>query len=79
MVLSLQCGFSKHVIAFITKAPAVRPILAYLNEPTSPWRIAPVRGPAPREIDHAGLGEFDPQVQPALTVPDWEFDQRILC
>ena len=58
------------IIAFISEAPAVREILTYLGEPTSPPRMAPARGPPLWEMADAG----DPNAQPA---PDYEFDQRI--
>jgi hypothetical protein len=74
-----ECGLTHiHVIAFITETPALRQVLACLDEPTSPPCIALVRGPPLREIAHAGQGRLDPQVQPALPAPDCEFDQRIV-
>jgi hypothetical protein len=42
--------------------------------PTSPPRVEPASGPPLYEMADAGLGEFDPQAQPA---PDCEFDQRV--
>ena len=73
-LLCPKCGGEIRIIAFITEAPAVREILAYLGEPTSPPRMAPARGPPLWEMADAGQGECDPQAQP---VPDYEFDQRI--
>ncbi len=73
-LLCPKCGGEIRIIAFITEALAVREILAYLGEPTSPPRLAPARGPPLWERADAGQGEFDPQAQP---VPDYEFDQRI--
>ena len=69
-----KCGGEIRIIAFITEAPAVREILTYLGEPTSPPRMAPARGPPLWEMADAGQGQFDPNAQPA---PDYEFDQRI--
>jgi hypothetical protein len=61
------------IVAFISEAPAVREILTYLGEPTSPPRMAPARGPPLWEIADAGQGQFDPNARPA---PDYEFDSR---
>jgi hypothetical protein len=61
------------IVAFISEAPAVREILTYLGEPTSPPRMAPARGPPLWKRADAGPTECDPQVQPA---PDYEFDSR---
>ena len=69
-LLCPKCGGEIRIIAFITEAPAVREILTYLGEPTSPPRMAPARGPPLWEMADAG----DPNAQPA---PDYEFDQRI--
>jgi len=75
---SLRGGAEIRIIAFITEAPAMRQILAYLNEPNSLPYIAPLRGPQLREIAEAGQGEFSPQTQPAQPAPDYKFDQRIV-
>jgi len=73
-LLCAKCGGEMRIIAFISEAPAVREILTYLGEPTSPPRMAPARGPPLWEMPDAGQGQFDPNAQPA---PDYEFDQRI--
>ncbi len=73
-LLCPKCGGEIRIIAFINEAIAVREILAYLGEPTSPPPMAPARGPPLWEMTDAGQGELDPQAQPA---PDYEFDQRI--
>jgi len=73
-LLCPKCGGQMRIIAFITEAPAVREILAYLGEPTSAPRMAPARGPPLWGMADAGQGESDPQAQRA---PDTEFDQRI--
>ena len=62
------------IIALISEAPAVRQILVHLDEPTSPPRLPPARGPPLWEMPDVGQRGFDPQAQPA---PDYEFDQRI--
>ena len=69
-----KCGGEMRIIAFLTEASAVREILAYVGEPTSPPRISPARGPPLWEMSDAEQEQFDPQAQPA---PDYEFDQRI--
>ena len=53
---------------------AVHETLAYLGEPTSPPRMAPVRGPPLQEMPDAAPTDCNPQAQPAL---DYELDQRI--
>ncbi|MGB7988180.1 MAG: transposase [Candidatus Methylophosphatis roskildensis] len=73
-LLCPKCGGEIRIIAFINEAMAVREILAYLGEPTSPPRMASARGPTLWQMTDAGQGELDPQAQPA---PDYEFDQRI--
>jgi hypothetical protein len=73
-LLCPKCGGEIRIIAFISEALAVREILTYLGEPTSPPRMAPARGPPLWEMADAGQGQFDPNAQPA---PDYEFDQRI--
>ena len=73
-LLCPKCGGEMRIIAFLTEALAVREILAYVGEPTSPPRISPARGPPLWEMSDAEQEQFDPQAQPA---PDYEFDQRI--
>ena len=69
-----RCGGEMRIIAFITDAGAVRDILTYLGEPTSPPRLMKARAPPLWEMQGATLGEDEPQPQP---VPEYEFDQRI--
>jgi hypothetical protein len=40
-----ECGGEMRIIAFITEGPVIREILDYLDEPTSPPRLTPARGP----------------------------------
>lgn len=47
-LLCPNCGTQMRIIAFITDARTVRDILVRLGEPTAPPRIAPARGPPPK-------------------------------
>ena len=58
------------IIAFITEAPAMRPILIRLGLPIMPATVAPARGPPPWDMPDARQRKIDPQ--PA---PDYEFDR----
>jgi len=72
--VSPLCGAEMRIIAFITGGPTVRDILGHRGEPSTPPRIAPVRG-APRwDLAVAGACRRDPHAQPA---PEYEFDQRV--
>lgn len=76
-VLPLICpkgGGEMKIIAFVSEGAAIREILGYLGEPTSPSHLLPARGPPLWEGAGVEPGDIDPQSQPA---PDYEFDQRI--
>ena len=62
------------IIAFITVGTVIRQILGHLDEPTSPPRLMPARGPPLWNLPDAARDPLDPQAQPA---PAYEFDQRI--
>jgi len=49
------------IIAFITKAVAIREILGHLGEPIAPPRLLPAHGPPLWERYNAGPGEIEPQ------------------
>jgi len=72
------CGGRMRSIAFITDAATVRDLLAHLDEPTAPPRIAPARGPPLWEAADAECIDpgrpWDPSAQPE---PAYEFDQHI--
>jgi hypothetical protein len=62
-------------LAALVPPPRVhRDILLHVGEPTAPPRIAPARGPPPRDLPDAATGDGDPYAQPA---PEVEFDQRL--
>ena len=67
------------IIAFINDAIGVGKILNHVGKTTRPPRIAPARGPPPREAAAAvEQAENDPQWDPAAQfAPGTEFDQRI--
>lgn len=69
-----KCGGEMKIIAFIAEGAAIREILGYLDEPTSPPHLLPARGPPLWKGVSVESGDIDPQFQPAL---DYEFDQRI--
>jgi len=73
-MLCPKCGGAMKIIAFITETAVMKAIPGHLDEPTSPPRLQPARGPPLWEMAHALQDESDPQAQPA---PDYEFDQRI--
>jgi hypothetical protein len=66
------------IIAFITDAATVRDLLAHLDEPTAPPRIAPARGPPLWEAaDAECVDPGRPGAPSAQPEPAYEFDQRI--
>ena len=76
-----QCGTEMRIVAFITEAAPVQRILNHIDEPATPPRIAPARGPPPWEEDDSGITSLDeerfsgdPLAQPE---PEYEFDQRV--
>ena len=73
-LLCPKCGGKMRIIAFITEGTAIREILAHLDEPTSPPRLMPARGPPLWAMPGSDPDECDPQAQP---MPDYVFDQRI--
>ena len=70
-LLCPKCGGTMKIIAFIDDGKAIREILAHLDEPVAPPRIAPAHGPPLWEA--AGQGCDDLLIQPP---PEYEFDQR---
>lgn len=54
----------RRIIAFIIESMAVHDILAHLDEPTSPPRMAPVRGPPLWEMSDAAPIQCDLQADP---------------
>jgi hypothetical protein len=60
-LLCPKCRAEMRSIAFITKALALRQILAQLGAATSPPRLAPARGPPLWEMPGAGKDRFDPR------------------
>jgi hypothetical protein len=76
-----QCGTEMRIVAFITEAAPVQRILNHIDEPATPPRIAPARGPPLWEEDDSGITSLDeerfsgdPLAQPE---PEYEFDQRV--
>jgi hypothetical protein len=60
-LLCPQCGGERRIIAFITEAVVIREILGHLDEPTSPPRLLPARGPQLWEMPGTKPGESDPR------------------
>ena len=69
-LLCSKCGGEMKIIAFITEGAVIREILGHLDEPTSPPRLMPARGPPLWEMPGSDPNEGDPQAQPE---PDYEF------
>jgi hypothetical protein len=73
-LLCPDCGGPVRIIAFLTEAASVNPLLTHLGEPTTPPKLARARGPP----------LWDPVTEPVLRwedapapVPEYVFDQRL--
>jgi hypothetical protein len=66
------------IIASVTKALAVRQVLAYLNGPTSLTSIVPVHCPPVWQMAHAGQSELHARGQSPQPAVAYEFNQRDL-
>jgi len=67
------CGAKMRLIAFLSEAASVKPVLVHLRLPTEPPLVAPARGPPLDGLDQTPT--FD--LTAPAPVPEYEFDQTV--
>jgi hypothetical protein len=70
-----SCSADMRIVAFITEAAPVGPILTHLGEPARPPPTAPARGPSVWDDPLADAApDWDALAQPE---PEYLFDQQV--